>query len=626
MLVFVETIEQLHAVQAAFPQWRDFDLVAVLPAIDHLLSQQNIAHRTIEDFADEAALVAEGDGNTAVIEQLADCFDALLHQAASAVPRHEWVSLRAFFHPLKGLLDALTNRVTPLAAALDRLRPDRVVCFRRPEYRLFGLELLDKPAWSLTTHALPLVAETRGIAVTWVDDPTRDPFSHDYTPPAAGDGTAPAPSTYPHGRPTPDTPLMIHGLFADISNNLLDVWVREKGGAQCALDSVYALVEWKRYKPEIAAAMTWLRDRLYDDPVFSATFTKAGVDVRSFARLFFDLLFAQGLPTLLRVAPFLEAGLRRLGGRNVIVSGGLTGTNYVLAQAAAQVGVPFVSYHYGGFLGYSLLPMHERYDMAQADVFLVGGAGSVETFRQPSAQTQWNPRTKRAVPVATGMPWVDKARRDLRMPRPSRNAEPGAPRRFMYVMSALPGDNRYFGYVYPPDIRYWRFQRRLVEWLLARPDIRLVLKPALSYRYPQLDSPVFQWLEANVDPSRYEVVLDVRLEDCLDSGDMIFHDSPSTPVLYLAASDRPFALYVDKDVYRLRPRARELLARRAAFLAEDEEAVFAELERMLCLPDWAAAPVDDSFLREFATAGEDGRSAQRAASFIWDLACGRGAP
>lgn len=624
MLIFLETVEQLHAVQAAFPQWRDFDLVAVLPAVDLLLSQQGVAHHAIDDFIDEAALVADGDRNTAVIEDLADRSDALLHEAASAIPRHEWVSLRAFFHPLKGLLDALTNRVTPLAAALDRLRPDRVVCFRRPEYRLFGLDLLDKPAWSLTTHALPLVAGSRGTAITWIDDPTSGPLGHDYTPPAAE--AEPAPAPYPRGRPAPDTPLMINGLFADISNNLLDLWVNEKGGAQCPLDSVYATVDWGLYKADIAAAMDSVRDRLYDDPAFRAAFTKADVDMRSFGRLFFDLLLGRGLPVLLKVAPFLEAGLRRLGARSVIVSGGMTGTNYVLAQAAAQVGVPFVSYHYGGFLGYSLLPMHERYDMAQADIFLVGGEGSVDTFRQPSALAQWNPRTKRAVPAATGMPWVDKARRDLRMARPRRAADPGAPRRFMYVMSALPGDNRYFGYVYPPDIRYWRFQRRLVETLLARPDIRLVLKPALSYRYPQLDSPVFRWLEANVDPARYDVVTDVRLEDCLNGMDMTFHDSPSTPVLYLAASDRPFGLYVDREVYRLRPRARELLARRAAFLAEDEDAVFAELGRVLSLPDWSAEPVDDAFLREFATAGEDGRSAQRAADLIWDLACGREAP
>lgn len=622
IVVFLETPEQIAALQAHVDNWRSLTLIAVTPAADFMLEKQGVAYRSIESFMPDATLIAEGDANIDLIEIVADRFDAVLHQAAAGIARCEWVSLRSMFHPIKGFFDALINRSLPILAAFDALQPAEIIAFRRPPYQIFGVELLDKPSWSLTTHLAPMIAQVRGTAMRWIDDPTPSPNIHDYTPPPSQ--SAP-PQAYPAGRPQPDAPLMVHSLFADLGSDLMDYWIGALGGGQeslqNALFSNLQITDQEKAKIAVKTAV----DAVCGDPEIRLLFNKGGNNIFPFVAGYLQFIALNCLPSMLSIAGGLEIKLRELGARTVIVTAGMTRLNYLVGRAASETGAPFVSYHYGGFLGYSLLPMHERYDMAHADFFLVGGEGSRRTFIEPSSFARWRRGVKRATPVATGMPWVDKAKADLRQAAAEREPTRQGPRRLMYVISALPGDNRYFGYAYLPDLQFWRFQRRFVERVLRRDDVRLVLKPPLSFRYPQLETPLFDWLKENVDPNRYDVVRDIRLDECMDKADAFFHDSSSTPLLYLAASNKPFSLYVDQAAFRLTPRAKELLKRRTAFLSETEEQLFTDLDHFLDLPEWTAS-ADDGFLREFAVCDDDGKSTERAARFIWNTALGERQP
>jgi hypothetical protein len=281
--------------------------------------------------------------------------------------------------------------------------------------------------------------------------------------------------------------------------------------------------------------------------------------------------------------------------------------------------VPFVSHHYGGFIGYSLLPMHERFDLAECDYFLCGGDGAAATLACPSPLARWRDGVKRAAPVPVGSPWMDTLVESARGQCPE--AGPGTRPRVMIILSALVGDNRYLGYVYPPEIGYWRFTRRLVGTLAAERDLTVVVKPPLRNRYAQLRSPLFDWL-AGQDLPNVEVMEDVALKDCLNAADAFIVDSPSTPLLHVVATNKPVLAYIDGTVYRLVPLARELLARRAALLAETESEFFDGLQRFLQRPQWSRGPVDDAFLRQFCTYGGDGRSAERCANFLREVSEG----
>ena len=147
-LAFVETKEQFDAAlhrNASGPLGPS--IMPVTPEMDYLTEVLLGKHQTIEDFYSENELAKLGDLNIRIIEELADEYDAVLSRVAADLPRHRWVSLRSFFHPLKGFLDSLVHRSLPVIRAFDNLKPSSVICFTYPDYRVYGLNLMDKPAY-----------------------------------------------------------------------------------------------------------------------------------------------------------------------------------------------------------------------------------------------------------------------------------------------------------------------------------------------------------------------------------------------------------------------------------------------------------------------------------------------
>ena len=138
-------------------------------------------------------------------------------------------------------------------------------------------------------------------------------------------------------------------------------------------------------------------------------------------------------------------------------------------------------------------------------------------------------------------------------------------------------------------------------------------------RYPQIRNPLFDWMERN-RPQNIEVMGDVRLESVLDLANAFIVDSPSTPLLSLVATDKPFILYAENSTFRMVPEAAKLLKKRAT-LADTEDQFFAEVERFLAEQDWTLPkPVNDEFLKAYCTYTGDGLSADRCAKFLYDLA------
>jgi hypothetical protein len=194
----------------------------------------------------------------------------------------------------------------------------------------------------------------------------------------------------------------------------------------------------------------------------------------------------------------------------------------------------------------------------------------------------------------------------------------------MVVLNALMGDCRDLGFVFPPEIEYWRFTRRLVLRLARESWIHVVAKPPLADRYPQLENPLLEWIESRRF-SNVSILRDVALKDCLDQADAFVLESPSTPLLHVAATEKPLLLYINRDDYLLQEEAADKLARRCAVFGRSEEDFFSQLERLLKQGVPPHAPPDDSFLDSYVTGGS-GWSADRIATFIGKVIAERELP
>ena len=202
----------------------------------------------------------------------------------------------------------------------------------------------------------------------------------------------------------------------------------------------------------------------------------------------------------------------------------------------------------------------------------------MEVLRTPAPQAHWRIGVKRAVPIPTGLPWLKDDMDNYRQPRVFGNKQV---KRIMVVLSALVGDCRYLGYSYTPEIQNSRFMFRIVKRLLEE-KIEIVIKQPLSNRYPQQTHPVVLWLTSE-NFSNVVFADDVDLMECLNLADAFVIDSPSTPLLKLAATRTPILLSIDRRYYLLVSRARELLERRCAVFAEDTESFMVGLEEFLTI-------------------------------------------
>ncbi len=628
-----ETVTQAQAL-AAHRAPAPIEIIAAAPIVDDWQEQAGRPRLNLEQFTPETDLLPLGDANNGRAEALCARLDEHLARHAGHRPERRFVSFRAYFHPLKGLLDGLTYRAVPLMAALRALQPVGVLAFTQDEYVYRGLGLLDKPPVSLTSRLAPLVAQAQGIAIHWlrasngyeadhiaVEAPARrKPASLWQRWFAPWRGAPAGALADPRAGLKPDTPLLIHNLSPSFGESIVGVWRAEALGVCRPMREVFDSRRARRAKATLMPLGQALWQELRRDPVVAAYFAPGGVTAWPLAEPFLKKLACEGIPDLLAYAATVDAALAQAAPA-VLAFGGMEGRHYVVARVAGARGIPVVSCHFGGFLGFSLLPMHERYDLAEADYFLVGGPGCVRTFANPCPQAAWNPRTKRAVPVALGLPWVEELVERYRTPPALPASPPSADRpapatlRLMYVMSALAGDNHYLNYVYLPEVAYWRLQRRLVETIAAFSNVRLILKPPLRERYPQLHSPLLTWVRAQ-DLPQVEIVPNRPLTDCADLADAFIVDSPSSPLIELAATDKPLILYIERSIYRLAPAAEALLRRRTHF-ADSEAMLLERLHEFCSTPSaWARGPVDDAFLHEYCTRLNDGGATRRAARFL----------
>lgn len=653
-LSFAESRQQLETlVKYRQESGRDVLIISVNPEADYFSLVEGEPDVNIEDFYSPEELNQAGDENIKRVEAFAESFDRLFHRVASGAPLHDWVSLRSFFHPLKGFFDSISLRLLPVLKAFREFKPQSVVCFEQPPHWRYGPSLMDKPGTGLTARLLPLVAQSSGCETIWLREPLcnpDDPYTRrvEMREPTADTTVTPPKSallkqalkgflsnpgltisriqTWAKAKFPVWSPVLIQAVSADIPNRFLDYWQRLGANSVFSYGEIFpedeVYLRKLQYSYKIGSAL-WAR--MQEDAALRQHLFTEQIDWSPLMAPLLRTIALEEIPDLLAFAPVAAKALARFK-RAVIVSGGMVGRNSIICKAAAAQGIPVVSIHYGGYIGYCDLPMHERYDLAGADYFVCGGRGAAEALGSPSPLSFWKPGTKRAKPVPIGNAWLEDLMSREKVEAEIPSGDQRTARRtpvIMYVMAALVGDNRYLGYVFYPEIWYYRFQRQVIESFAKFPDVRFLLKPPLKDRYPQINNPNFDWLDRE-GPSNVEVMEDIPLSQVLHRADAFILDQPATPLPQILMTGKPALVYADRRCLKFVPRAAELLRQGGTALAESEEEFFQELDNFLSQDVTSENPLNEEFLKMYATHVHDGRSSERLAAFLHLLARGEG--
>jgi hypothetical protein len=640
-ITFVETPSQAETVRAC---GLPVTIIATSPIVDYWAEKVSSQVIGIEELFDERA---HRDLGAAVIdrtEALVAAIDVVLHRVAPKWPFADVVSFGAFFHYANGTLDAIVLRLEQILGACDVLGATSLVGFRtRRDYQFTGITSLDHAPWGLITQLAPMVAAARSLEVRWIDAPDADPSLFNPVRDAPPSATVPITSSSSPiraraqqlhawirsvvcrlaevpatGRESPrhspgGGPLLISSLFSDLGDDVVESWAR-RGGHVMDMNQAFSLAGTEDTGSQAAVSCKLLWEKLTQEPRVRELLVWKGIDLWPLFAPWLQRVIREALPPLFRRA---EAVWNRLMterdfGNAAFVAGGWVTDHYVVARIAQRVGLPTVSYHYGGFLGFSLLPKHERFDFAECDYFLCGGVGAERTFEHPAPQTHWNPAVRRAQPIATGVPWVVELLASRRTTLLTRSP---CRRRIMFVLNALLGDCRDLGFQFTPEIQYWRFTRKVVERMRECDDIEIIIKPPLRNRYPQMPNPLLDWIR-DIDLNKIKVVNDVPLKDCLNLADAYIIESPSTPLQQVVATNKPILLYINRGDYLLESDAAAALRDRAAVFAQTEFEFLSGLDRFLKKPDWSCDSVDDRFLHDYVIGGPEAMPTDRIVDFL----------
>lgn len=635
-LSFIESKKELAEALRILDENKDgLQIILVTPESVYEAEKRNMYFPTIDDFFSKEEMNVCGDENIRIAENLLSDLDEILHSSGIKIKNNELVSFKAFFHYVKSFLDCISYRTLPVFKIFNRFQPSTLICPELSPYKVKSVYHFHKPVHSLTNHIAYLLAKTKGCEIRFIKcaEATPDDLSAIFPP---SEKQQIRKGLYLHkaiplirylknlaknGLYKPkksgcNGPLLMTSVFEDLGNEIQKEW--DKFGTSMNLSSFYApaAIEKDFYCAQKKISELWEKVRLNSS--FKRYFIYNDVDLFTIAEDFFRHLFFTETADLLACSSVLDSELKKIKNKKrIILTGGIVGRNHLLAKYASNLKIPFVSYHYGGFLGYSYLPIHERFDLAEVDYFICGGHGSAKTFRHPSPWTFWNDEVKRAEPVATGLPWIEQLIKNEREVSNKEKKNTNKKYTVMYVASALVGDNHYLGYVYPSDIWQWRLQKKMIETVKEFPSVHFLFKAPLRARYPQPENPIFDHIK-DINTDNIEVMPDIPLKEVLDEADLFILDSPSTPLLHVLATTKPFILYADSQIFKFIPEAAIELRKRGIFCGNEDDFFKAFKEQLTICPGDNDL-VNDDFLKAYATHLQDGDSSKRIVQFLYKI-------
>ncbi|MFC1986971.1 hypothetical protein ACFLVH_00245 [Chloroflexota bacterium] len=636
-LLLFETAAQLKKLLRRFAADNPGNiLVALSPEADYAGECSGLSYRQIEDFYNEAELIALGIENYKVVGDFCDTLDQLLKSHLSDIPEIKYISAHQSFHAWKILFDAILNRTFALKAAIDNFKPDEIVSFK--DVSMEGRDGFGFLSGSAFRSLVPVVAEHYHIKLIQMPAAMLDwqsligyrqraswllhRFSGGWRIANALTRLTQRHSTvsssdidkeqlkFKKERPV----LVVTEMGYDIAY-VVEKWQSKNIGPVIMLTNKSSAPQARA--PETQAlrkrltkmwATTECRTRLA--PYFNIN----GMDCYPVAYPRLHYFLFRFLPRSLNWVRFVHGVLSKL--EKCIV---LNVLEPVICEVARRLGIPSVTYQHGGFVGYMDAPIFEYVNLYPNDYFFCYGEDIVKFLAEPVPSAHRSPDKHRAKPIAIGSAALD-AMAQVKDKIPSNHPQDrsGKYQKVIYVPSSLFGDQRYHtNYIYP-DIWYWRLQQEIIKILGHFPEIQLIAK-----LHPRdiVKNPIYDWFRKNPLPN-VKIIRDTPFIKLLHEADLFIMDHPSTTLVQALTTNKKIILYNDRTFFRFDPQAAELVRKRVLF-SETREQFLKDIESVLGEEDWALPePTNDEFLKAYGTYINDGGSAGRAVQVLINLAEG----
>lgn len=616
-LAFAETAADAEIVLAAWSDRQIDAVVALEPEAAWTLRAAGRAYLSLEDGYDPRALCALADPIVARQQTWANQVDEWLHARVPAFAEDDFRPARLYLYWLKLLFDSLAIRVYPMLWAFDAWKPSSIwhpcpaaadaqfewdLMFRNSLYPVTLRSVADKlgiPAELSEvefTTAAPAAALSdvphwakRSRLIDWAGrgrEAARTLLRPRWRRPAVDDEAVLVLSDAYDLRPVRDAAARARRPILPWN----DVVSRARAADNTAADGADGMnnAPWA----DAAASCGLLDPALVE-----------GCDLRAVAQARVRFWWETLIPAQWRAyqAVRRDPQLRRV--RAVAVPG--LGDHIERAAFAAlrSIGARGCIYQHGGFVGACEAPAWDCNDLWLADQELTYGDGTTRYF---SRRAERYP-DGRALPVSVGSSRLDAWRRTGR-----RRARPTARPHVLLIPNLIPRNNRYFDAGTTPDVLESELQIALVEAARDFPHCRFTFK---AFPFPgQTAVPAVVLARGRESNCRVAVRSMRRL---IARADFVVLSFASTALLEALTTDRQILVLVDPRFVLMHADALAALKRRA-HVAENPAAFIATYRRLLAEGDFGRVPApDDTFLREYGTYLDDGRSAVRALNAIW---------
>lgn len=292
----------------------------------------------------------------------------------------------------------------------------------------------------------------------------------------------------------------------------------------------------------------------------------------------------------------------------LLVSTSATMVSHLVARSARHLDLPVIGWQHG-FVGgrNNNLQLNEYNDLMTTDRFFTYGEGVSAAYRPFTSQLPGEV-------VAIGAASLDRISRQFTATAGNRDGIPPT-KRLLYVTAAYYENTWYYGFSPPwSDRTLYCGQALIVNYLQSlagQPqkglDITIKLHPLAGPEDPP-------WLADLADTPQIRVVKAApTFVQLLAKNDVIIIDSPTTTALQAAATNKP--MFVTRLI-GYPDAARQLLARRAVCTDEVGELV-KKLDRFLSTGRYEADVNNREFLRAYGTHLDDGQSAGRAVTGVF---------
>lgn len=659
-ICFLETQEQFKLLSEYKINNNNIEIliIAVTPEIDYLCNKSDVKYIPLEELFSWKKLNRIGCSNNENIEELCDAFDEIIKSSLPGYPYIDVLSLRANYHSLKIYFDSLIHRLVPIIQAFEKYKPSKIICFKNFEYQLTSTNFMERSNNLLSSLIVPLVLKTYNCDVVWISMQSNCNTAFNDKNLSRTELLIQIHKIRSYIRSIVTksklykniirtvffilqkriiSSYLSHSLNMDLSNkpilisnitheNLADIvylYWRNEFGCHVFDYSIFDL-SYKIYRKFLnftskrIALQLW--ENFENNELLMKHYIINNVNLKQIITKFLRLMTINDIGYMLSRIPAIVQGMELLKNKAaVIMTGGMVFDNYTIARLCTKYHIPIFSVHYGSGSGFAARPTHDRYDLADFDVFVVNGVGSRAAYQYPDKISYWRKDRKRAKPIAVGALWLDDFIEKYRNHNNGKSQVVRHRKRLMYVTQSLNGDLRYLGYVFPPEIWYYKFQIRFFDFISQYKDVELLVKFPPRNRYPQINNPALNWLKEN-NCKNITIMQDSRFEDVYDIADAYFIDSPGTSLQYMAVTDKPIIVYSDKSIYKFTPSAAKSIGKRG-YYTDSEESLFAFFKTFLIKNDWAISqPVNDEFSRKYNTHKNDGKSSERLAHILFNTA------